>query len=293
MRSRLIHDLTSWEQGELSLEALSARHQDAGVTGTIALHHTFTQVTAHEVAPPTAQQVERLLARLPERAVRGSVLSALHTSTSRKVVAVLTSILMSGGVAYAAGYTPVKERVDSVLRGITSLFDGSKGDEDRKGSDGNPSGEPAGAGGSGMVGGSPGSETTPASTGSGQDDGSSGTDPSGDDRPAGEDGEDGEAGEAGDDATPDDHEGDGGTDDDKGDDAKPDGDDVDEPDPDDGDDVDEPDEDVDTTDDTSADTDDDLNVDDDISEDNGGDDPDDDAGGNLPVLHVSEWSETR
>lgn len=267
MRSRLINDLTSWEWGELSLEALSARHQGADVAGTIALHRTFTQVTAHDVAPPTAQQVERLLARLPERAVRGGVLSALQTSTSRRLVALLTSVLMSGGVAYAAGYTPVKERVDSVLRGITSLFDGSKGDGDPKGSDGDPSGERPGAAAS------PGNETTPGSAGPGQHDGSPGTNPSGDDSPEGDD-------ETGDDATPDDHEGDGETDDDKGDDAKGD---ATKPDPDDSDEVDEPDEDgepdevdePDEDDDSSGDTDEEPDEDDDISEDN------DDSGGDA------------
>ncbi len=205
MRLRLIHDLASWEQGKLSFETLSARHQGADPAGTIALHHTLAQMTAHEVAPPTAQ-VERLLARLPERAVRGGVLSALQTSASRKLVALLTSALMSGGVAYAAGYTPVKERVDSMLHGITSLFDGSKGDGDLKGSNDDPSD------GRGM-GGSLGTETTPGSTGTGQHAGSSGTNPSGDDRAGGEDGE------TGDNPSPDDHGGDGGTDDDIGDDA--------------------------------------------------------------------------
>lgn len=116
----LERDLERFERGELSLDALERAHPGEDVRGLAALSERLLALGAEPTPDPEASW-SALRERLPERTDRVVVPFRKRRVVRRATVALVAAVL-STTVAYAAGFGPVRQGVDTLLDGVTKIF---------------------------------------------------------------------------------------------------------------------------------------------------------------------------
>ena len=139
--SSLAQDLLRWEKGELSLEEVERAHPEAGVRDLMRLHTRLSMLRAIplpdvdrawsmtlprlEGSPKPVPEVTPV--RVPARSSR------LRDWARRPLAASFAAVVMSGGMAYAAGVEPVQRAVDGMVdraRDMTGMGEPNGGEDE-------------------------------------------------------------------------------------------------------------------------------------------------------------------
>ncbi len=137
--SSLAQDLIRWEKGELTLEEVERAHPEAGVRDLMRLHTRLSMLRAIPL-PDVDRAWSMTLPRLegppapgsqPVRVLKRS--SRLRDWARRPIAASFAAVVMSGGMAYAAGVEPVQRAVDGMVdraRDMTGFGNKSDGEDE-------------------------------------------------------------------------------------------------------------------------------------------------------------------
>jgi len=116
---RLDEDLELWEQGELSLEALEARHPGEHARGLADVHGRLVAL-AEEPVPDLERSWEELRGRLPSL---DATASGRRRGAPRRLLIALAATLLVGGTAYASSPGFWNDRVADIGAGIRELVE--------------------------------------------------------------------------------------------------------------------------------------------------------------------------
>lgn len=129
--------LARWENGETTLEELELSHPETGVRDLVGLHTQLSMMGAVPL-PDVDRGWNALRSNLPDRPT--PALERLRSWARRPLLASVAAVVVSGGVAYAAGVEPVQRFVDGtwnvVLHGVAVLTgDGEESTSDKTDND--------------------------------------------------------------------------------------------------------------------------------------------------------------